>query len=77
MYMVAGYMPLHNLYLLLPTDVPDQVSHSRRHVTAQRRSPVFRNPHQVQMNLENRMRAASVLWHHTSLSRGARAEAVA
>jgi hypothetical protein len=43
-------------------------------LTTQRRPTVLRYPHQVQMNLEYRMRAASAM---SQANRGARAEAVA
>jgi hypothetical protein len=77
MHVVLGYVPLYDLDLMLPTNVPDQISHSRRHLAAQGWPPVFRNPHQVQVDLELRVRAASVFRHPPSLSCGARAEAVA
>jgi hypothetical protein len=47
--------------------IPDQITHSRPHLTAQRRPKVLRYPHQVQMNLEYGIRAASVTRHPTRL----------
>jgi hypothetical protein len=76
-HMVLGYVPLHNLDVMLSTDVPDQIPNPRGYLAAQSWSPIFRNPNQMQMNLENGVRPASVFWHHPSLSRGAPAEAVA
>src|SRR5580693_3218038 len=77
MYMVLGHMPFHDLDLVLPAYIPDQISHSLGHVSNQCRSSIFRYPDQMQMDLENRMRAVSVVRHPPSLVPGARAEAVA
>jgi hypothetical protein len=77
MYMVLGHMPFHNLDLVLPAYIPDQISHSLGHVSTQCRPSIFRYPDQMQMDLENRMRAVSVVRHPPSLVPGARAEAVA
>jgi hypothetical protein len=77
MYMVLGHMPFHDLDLVLPAYIPDQISHSLGHVSTQCRSSIFRYPDQMQMDLENRMRAVSVIRHPPSLVPGALAEAVA
>lgn len=77
MHVVLGYVPLHNLDLMLAANVPDQVPDARGYLSGQSRSPVFRNPDQMQMDLENGVRAASIFWHPPSLSCGAPAEAVA
>ena len=77
MYMVLGYMPLLDLDLVLPAYIPDQISHPLGHVSTQCRPSIFRYPHQMQMDLENRMRAVSVIRHPPSLVPGALAEAVA
>src|ERR1700686_1344235 len=76
-HVVLGYVSLHDLHFVLPTNIPDQIAYSRRYLTTQRRSAVLGYPHQVQMDLEYGMRAASVFCHSTSLICGARAEAVA
>jgi hypothetical protein len=77
MHMVLRNMPFHYPHLVLRADVPDQISRSRCHLSTQSRSPIFRDPYQVQMNLKNRVRAAPVVRHASSLSCGALAEAVA
>jgi len=77
MYMVLGHMPFHDLDLVLTAYIPDQISHSLGHVSTQCRSSIFRYPHQMQMDLENRMRAVPVIRHSPSLVPGALAEAVA
>jgi hypothetical protein len=59
------------------TDIPYQVPRSRRHFTAQHWPPVFRDPYQVQVNLEHGMRAASVVGHPSSLSAARALKAVA
>jgi hypothetical protein len=77
MYVVLGHMPFHDLHLVLPAYIPDQISHPLGHISSQGRPSIFRYPHQMQMDLENRMRAVSVIRHPPSLVPGARAEAVA
>jgi hypothetical protein len=77
MYMALGHMPFHDLDLVLPAYIPGQISHSLGHVSTQCRSSIFRYPDQMQMDLENRMRAVSVIRHPPSLVPGALAEAVA
>jgi hypothetical protein len=77
MYIVLGHMPFHDLDLVPPANTPDQISHPLSYVSTQCRSSITRYPHQIQMDLENRMRAVSVIRHPPSLVPGARAEAVA
>jgi hypothetical protein len=63
MHVVFGDVPLHDLHLMLPANVPNQIAHPRRYLSTQRRPPVFRYPDQMQMNLEYGMRAVSVFSH--------------
>ena len=77
MHVVLGHVPLHNLHLVLRTDIPDQVPYPRCHLATQRWPSILRYPHPMQMDLEYGMRGASVICHPTSLICGARAEAVA
>jgi hypothetical protein len=70
-------MPFHNLDFVLRTDVSDQIANPCRHFADHRSSLIFCDPDQVQVDLKDGMRAASILWHPPSLSLGARAEAVA
>src|SRR4051794_25333831 len=67
MHMILRHMPLHYLYFVLPANVTDQVAHSHRYISRQRRPSVLRDPHQMQMNLKYRVRAPSVFWHPLSL----------
>jgi hypothetical protein len=53
-YMVLGHMPFHDLALVLPAYIPDQISPSLGHVSTQCRSSIFRYPHQMQMDLLRR-----------------------
>ena len=76
-YMVLGHMPFHDLDLVLPAYIPDQISDPLGYVSTQYRSSIFRYPHHMQMDLENRMRTVSIIRHPPSLVLGARAEAVA
>ena len=76
-YVVFGHMSLHDFHFVLRTYIPDQITHSRRHLATQRWSAILGYPHQVQMDLEYGMRTASVICHPSSLICGARAEAVA
>src|SRR5215472_2256103 len=77
MHVVLRHVSLHDLHLVLSTDVPNQISYPRGHLAAQRGPPILRYPDQMQMDLEYSMRAAPVICHPTSLICGARAEAVA
>src|SRR5947208_5481226 len=65
--MILSYVPLHYLRFLLPANVTDQVAHSHRYLSRQRRPSVLRDPHQIQMNLKYRVRAPSVFRHPLSL----------
>jgi hypothetical protein len=71
MHMILGHVPLHDLHLVFRANIPDQVPDAGSHFPAQRRRPVFRYPNQMQMDLENGVRAPSVIWNPSSLS-GAR-----
>src|SRR3954453_8753712 len=61
-----GYIP-HYLHFVLSANVTDQVAHSHRYISRQRRPSVLRDPHQIQMNLKYRVRAPSVFRHPLSL----------
>src|SRR5712692_588619 len=60
LHVVLGYVPLHDLHLVLTADVPDQITHPRGHLAAQGRASIFRYPDQMPMDLENGMRAGSL-----------------
>src|SRR3954468_11446339 len=49
MHMILRHMPLDYLYFVLPANVTDQVAHSHRYISRQRRPSVLRDPHQMQM----------------------------
>src|SRR3982751_3188770 len=61
-----GYIP-HYLHFVLSANVTDQVAHSHRYISRQRRPSVLRDPHQIQMNLKYRVRTPSVFRHPLSL----------
>src|SRR4051794_19755340 len=67
MHMILRYVPLHYLHFVLPANLTDQVAHSHRYISRQRRPSVLRDPHQMQMNLKYRVRAPSVFRHPLSL----------
>jgi len=68
MHMIFRHMTLHNRHFVLPTYLPDQISHSRCHFSRQRWTPILRRPYYVHMNLENRVRAVSIFLHPQTLS---------
>ncbi len=66
MQMVLRHMSLQDRYFVLPADLTDYVSYSRRHFPRQRCPTVFGRPYQMQMYLEYRVCSASILLHpHT------------
>src|ERR1700730_3627273 len=67
-YVVFGHMPLHDGHLMLGAYVSYQISRACRHLSCQGRSPILRDPHQMQMDLEYGVRAASIFWHPSRLS---------
>src|SRR5438445_7962772 len=67
-YGVFGHMPLHDGHLMLGANVSYQISRACRHFSRQCRSPILRDPHQMQMDLKYGVRAASILWHPPRLS---------
>src|SRR4051795_11939935 len=77
MHMILRYVPLHYLHFVLPANVTDQVAHSHRYISRQRRPSVLRDPHQMQMYLKYRVRAPFGIPASPQLTGGALAEAVA
>jgi hypothetical protein len=69
MHMILRHVPLHDLHIMRTADLPDQVSHSVGSVS--NLLPVLRRPNQVQMDLKDGVRAASILSHLPRLVRGA------
>jgi hypothetical protein len=53
---------------MLPADVPDQIANPRRHLALQRRPSIFRDPHQMEVDFEDGVRAPPVFRHPRSLS---------
>ena len=66
MNLILRHMPLHGPDLMLPADLSHQVPNPNRHLSLERPTPVLRDPHHVEMNLEHRMRAAPILPTHPS-----------
>ena len=58
--MLLRHMPFHNLHIVLPADIPYQISRPCRYLPGQRRPSIFRDPHQVQMDLEYHMGAVAI-----------------
>jgi hypothetical protein len=69
-------MPFQDRHFMLPADIPDQIPNPRRDLSRQCRSPVLRDPHQMQMNLEYSVRATTI-FHPRSLSGAHALKAVA
>lgn len=67
MQMVFGHVPLQDRHFVLPTYLPNQISHSRRHLSCQRPTTIFGRPNQMQMYLENGMRSTSIFLHPYTL----------
>lgn len=76
-HVLLRHVSLHDLHLVLPAYIPNQIPRSRGDFSAQRRPPILRYPDQMQMDLEYCMRAVAIFWHPLSLICGALAEAVA
>ena len=68
MNMIFGNMPFENRYLVLLTNLTDQLSHSQSHFSTQGFATVLSHPHQVQVYLENRMSASTIVFHAQNLS---------
>ena len=66
-HVVLGHVAFYDVHLVLRADVPDQIADPPCHLTAQGRPAILGYPHQMQMDLEYSMRAASVIWHAPSL----------
>jgi hypothetical protein len=62
---------LHDLHIVYPADLSNQIPHSGRRVSYQHRLPVFGRPYQVQVDFVYCVRAASVFCHSSSLLGGA------
>ena len=67
-HMILRHMTFQYRHLVGSTDVADQISHPQRYLSAQRRTPVLRHPHQMQVNVEYCVRAPSILPHPLKLS---------
>jgi hypothetical protein len=62
---------------MLPADVPDHIPYPLGDLARQRRTPVLRNPHQVQVDFKYSVRATPVFRHPRSLSSAHALKAVA
>ena len=52
---------------MLHRDLPNQVARTKRHLARQYLFPIFRNPHQVHLQIVLRVRAQLVPFHATTL----------
>jgi len=63
MHVVPRNMPLQDLNIIGQTDLPDQLPDSQRHLLGQDRLPVFRYPHEMQLDVISGMRRGSIELH--------------
>ena len=77
MNVVLRDVPFQYRDIVLPTDVPDQIPHPHCYISRQCRSPVFRDPHEVKMDIEYSVRAPPIFRHPRSLSGAHALKAVA
>jgi hypothetical protein len=77
MHVVFRHVPFHYRDLVLAANVPDQVTHPRCDLSLQRWSPIFRDPHQMQVDFKYSVRAPPIFRHPRSLSGAHALKAVA
>src|SRR5262249_1018997 len=64
---VAGHFSRKYADLVLHRDLPDQVAHTKRHLPRQHRLAIFRDPHQMHLQIVLRVRSQLVPFHATTL----------
>jgi hypothetical protein len=62
---VARDLTRDNLQLMLHSNLPNQVAHSNRDLPGQHLFPVFRDPHEMYLEVALRVRSQSVVAHST------------
>jgi hypothetical protein len=60
MHVVLLHVALHDLYVRFPTHLSDEFPNPNPYFSTQDALTVFRRPHQVQVDLEYRVRTVSV-----------------
>ena len=65
MNMIRRHCSPHNRYFSRCAYLPDRIARPLRHFPAQHLIPILRNPLYVLLHVPNRVRAPSVLHHHT------------
>ena len=63
MDMVRPDVALHNLDVLTPTDLPNQIAHLRADVATQHRLAILRDEHEVVVQRIHRMGGSTILPH--------------
>lgn len=63
MNMIPRYMTLDDFCTGGPTYLSDHVTHSGRNISLQNLLPILRDPHQMQVDLEYRMRSMTIIAH--------------
>ena len=68
MNVISRDVPLHYRYFVRRAYLSNQISHSQTDFACERRPSVFRRPNNMQMNLEDGMSAAPVIFHAATLT---------
>ena len=68
MNMITRDVPFHYRHFVTRTDLTNQVSHSEANFTSESRATIFRCPNDMQMDLENGVSAAPVIFHAATLA---------
>ena len=66
-YVIACDLARNDLQLMLGRDLPYQVAHTNRDLPSQYWLPVFRNPHQVHLQVALRVRSQPIMSHANTL----------
>ena len=63
MHVIRTNVPLQNLNVVTPTDLPDQISHLLANITAKHRLAILRDKDEVIMQRMDRMGRSTILLH--------------
>ena len=67
MNVIAGYFTRYDRHLMLHRNLPNQVAHTKRHLSRQHCLSLFRDPHQMDLQIVLRVRAQLVPFHAVTL----------
>ena len=77
-HVIPPHMPLHDRDFRLPADLADDIPYAQGDFPGERGPAILGHPHKMEVNLKNRVRPVSILFHAPILrERGALAKAVA